>query len=192
MVEEDAITEVLNVTNNILVEWHNKALIIAPEETKEILSSAQINWMRSLTDELIKYAKDSGSDFSDGKLILANTTLGSMVENWLKYFFAVYFKDYVGTDTNIHKKYNKKTKKHQLIFPENLSLEKLRQLAKITWVSSEISDFIRDIQSKRNLIHSFNGESSTLGNTKEFYANFILYNQFLKEINDRLPDVDYL
>lgn len=189
MNKQETTDDVLAVTENILNDWHNKALFAAPNEAKDILSSVNVKWMKSLTNELVAFAKESDKDFSDGKLILANAALGAMVENWLKYFFAVYFDDYKETDSKIHRRPNDDGS-YELYFPENLTLERLKQLAKITWVSKEISDFISTVQHRRNLIHSFNKDISLLGNTKDFYENFELYDVLLNDLQSRLPALE--
>ena len=68
--------------------------------------------MSELTDTL-KIWIDKGSTMTEGELILARTNMGALVESWIKFFYCVYYEDYM----KIPLTQNKKGKTITLVFP---------------------------------------------------------------------------
>lgn len=80
-------------TGNMAVLWKNSRGI-APDTVADKLDDAMLSWMVELTDTL-KIWIDKGIFMTDGELILARTNMGALVESWLKFFYCVYYEDYI-------------------------------------------------------------------------------------------------
>ncbi|MFQ9320731.1 MAG: hypothetical protein ACLR3E_01535 [Enterococcus durans] len=179
-------------TNFIIETWHTKGIEIASIQTRKILEQAKVEWLSSLTDDLIEYIclAEKGRKLSSGKLIIANTILGSLVESWLKYFYSVYYAAYEKEDSEINKK--KKNGKTSLILPNLLSLERLKQFGNShVWTENEFEDFFETVQKRRNIIHSFNTPKVTLGDEHDFLKLIKEYEKFLENLVVRLPDIEF-
>lgn len=191
-VMEKLAVDIKEVTNSVLVIWAAEAVRKAPAEVQSILGQAKLDWLISLTEELNEiYNQSKRETMSEGKLIIANTVLGSLVEGWLRFFYSVYLQDYEEQDTKINKQYNLKEKKVNLIAPNELSYERLKQFTLQIWQDETINNFIENAQHKRNIIHSFNEPKHELGNQKDFEKNMITFSRLIKSIENSMPSLDY-
>lgn len=67
---------------------------IAPQSVSEKLDKAMLDWNLELTEALSIWI-DKGLSMTTGELILARVNLGNIVEFWLKFFYSVYYEDYL-------------------------------------------------------------------------------------------------
>lgn len=179
--------EVINITKNILNDWVKENLPTASKETQDIIEQAKLDWIIDLTNQLfiIYGLKD---EITEGRLIILNTILGSLIESWLKFFYSVYYENYMNEDTSINKKCN--DEEIITIAPNELYLEKLKQFSAQVF-DTRINNLISSIQSKRNMIHSFNEPKSTIGSINDFESNLAGYVNLLKSIETRLPHIEW-
>lgn len=155
----------------------------APQNVAELLNVAKFDWLIDLTKCMEIWVK-TNIFMNDGELLLARANLGSLVEGWLKLFYCVYFNDYVNDS-------KKKTgKNNELITPNNLKFEYLRQFSagKLWDKNSEWDKWVLSIQQKRNAIHSFNDRE--IGTTAEFIIDVRKYLQFINNVDLKLPYPD--
>jgi hypothetical protein len=154
----------------------------APDEAADLMSKSRLD-RQVLLSECLKLWFDSDS-IDDGKLILAWTNLGCLVEGNLKLFLSVYFSDY---KEDIHAIKNRKGK---LIEPDSLALEKLKLFFKNKNIlSKKWIDFISVVQKRRNAIHAF--KDRDIGDFEELKKYVELYNEFIRDFNLPYPDDIY-
>lgn len=157
--------------------WENSSKGWAPASAANKLSAARLDWLSELTD-CLEIWEDKGLLLTNGELLLACANLGALVEGWLKLFYCVYYEDYLK---------NPLTQKGQLIEPNDMSFEKLKQFSrgKLWDPSSDWDNWIDKIQKKRNAIHAFN--SRDIETAIEFLDDLSKYDEFIDEVDGRLP-----
>lgn len=130
----------------------------APDNSTKLLTVAKFDWLLSLTKCLDIWITKN-IFMTTGELLIARTNLGSLVEGWLKIFYCIYYNDYLNDA-------KKKLKKNgQIVTPNNLSFEELRQFS-IGKLWEKNNKWVLSIQQKRNAIHSVNDRD--IGNIDEF------------------------
>lgn len=82
-----------NITNSQALIW-KKTHGIAPDKVGIKMDAAMLKWLVELTDCLNIWI-EKGLQMTEGELILARTNLGAIVESWLKFFYSVYYEDYL-------------------------------------------------------------------------------------------------
>ncbi|MBP2132630.1 hypothetical protein J2128_000551 [Methanomicrobium sp. W14] len=123
---------------------------------------------------------ESSVDENNGRLILAWVNLGSLVEGTMKLFLSVWYEDYKKDIDAIRHK-------GDLIDPDSLSLDKLREFfKKKIWVKDgdDWDTWILKIQRRRNAIHAY--KNRDIGTFEEFYYDVRVYLKFLLRINNQL------
>ena len=140
----------------LTIQTNNTALIwkdvhgIAPDNAAKKLDIAMLDWQSELTKTL-KIWIDKGLNMTVGELILARANLGAVVESWLRFFYCVFYDDYINQPM--------KNKKGQILEPEkDMRFEDLKKFSTgILWDDVNSKDYIwvDSIQKKRNAIHSF-------------------------------------
>ena len=141
-----------------------------------------LDWMVELTNCLSIWI-DKGEDMTVGELILARTNLGALVESWLKFFYCVFYIDYL--------KDAKPNSKGKIIEPENMKLEKLKEFSNgKLWDDKSSKEYIwvDKIQSMRNSIHIFNYRD--IGSNQEFMNDLEEYYSFVDNILSHFPPVE--
>ena len=58
------------------------------------MDAAMLDWIHEMT-KCLRIWYEKGVLMSDGKLILARVNMGALVESWLKFFYCVYYDDYL-------------------------------------------------------------------------------------------------
>jgi len=165
--------------NSQLAKFWSKSHGWAPVEAADLMSKSRLDRQVDLSKCLKLWFESDNLD--DGKLILAWTNLGCLVEGNLKLFLSVYFNDY---KEDIHAIKNRKGK---LIEPDSLALEKLKQFFdKKNLLTKKWLDFIAVIQSRRNAIHAF--KDRDIGDFEELKKYVELYNEFIRDFNLPYPD----
>lgn len=173
------IKNIINLTKRMVSFW-SAAEGWAPLNAAHLMSKSRLDRQLSLTMSLEHWVqKDS---LTDGELILAWANLGALVEGYLKLFLAVYLEDYK-TDIDRWKNH-----KGEIIFPDTLALEKLRQFFIKKSILNQWHSFINHVQKRRNAIHAF--KDRDIGNFEEFHKSVDDYLDFIIDLNDLLPYPD--
>lgn len=177
--------EVLQIqTSNMALVWE-KSRGIAPDSVADKLDSAMLIWMSELTDTL-KIWIDKGSTMTDGELILARTNMGALVESWLKFFYCVYYEEYMKKPLT-----KKKKGKTVAVEPNNMKFEDLKKFSKgILWDddTDPLYVWVDKIQHYRNAVHAFNYRN--IGNAIEFMADMEEFYKYVNYILDHLPPIE--
>lgn len=156
----------------------------APIEAAQLLSKSRLDWQISLTKSLKIWLIEPPSEEKDGRLIMAWSNLGSLVEGTMKLFLSVWYTSYKNDVDAIKKK-------GDLIDPDSLQLEQMRQyFRKSIWRKGDDDwdAWILKIQQRRNAVHAF--KNRDIGTFDEFYGDLERYLKFLHYINNRLPYPD--
>jgi len=93
MAKRDRYDVLVILTNNATLIW-KEARGIAPNSVADKLDDAMLEWQSELTKTL-KIWIDKGLTMTTGELILACANLGAVVESWLKFFYCIYYENYV-------------------------------------------------------------------------------------------------
>ena len=176
----------------LTIQTYNTALIwkdvhgIAPDNAAKKLDIAMLDWQSELTKTL-KIWIDKGLDMTVGELILARANLGAVVESWLRFFYCVFYDDYINQPM--------KNKKGQILEPENdMRFEDLKKFSTgILWDDEKSKDYlwVDSIQKKRNAIHSFTYKD--IGTPLDFLLDVDYLCEFVDMILTHLPPVeDYI
>ena len=92
-------------TNRIMDLWKNSRGF-APVDTAYKLEKAMLDLHFEMTKSLGIWIK-KGLSMTKGELVLARVNIGAIVESWLKFFYCIYYHDYIesykekGNDYNI-------------------------------------------------------------------------------------------
>lgn len=168
-------------TRNECLVWTEYSYMTSPSTSKKF-EQAVLKWLFELTESL-KIWIDKGEKLTDGELILAWTNLGSIIECWLKFFFCVYYEEYVKAPmyaTNSGKKIEPENAKFDFLIKSNIG---------ILWESVEDHEYqwIRKIQQYRNAIHAF--KKRKLGTPKEFLQSIKKLETFVYHILGFFPPI---
>ena len=176
----------------LTIQTNNTALIwkdvhgIAPDNAAKKLDIAMLDWQSELTKTL-KIWIDKGLDMTVGELILARANLGAVVESWLRFFYCVFYDDYINQPM--------KNKKGQILEPEkDMRFEDLKKFSTGILCDDEKSKdyiWVDSIQKKRNAIHSFTYKD--IGTPLDFLLDVDYLCEFVDMILNHLPPVeDYI
>ena len=172
----------LRQTQNVSLIWKD-VHGIAPNNAASKLDIAMLDWQNELTKTLSIWI-DKGLQMTDGELILARANLGAIVESWLRFFYCVYYDDYV--------KNSMKTKQGKFLEPEkDMRFEDLKNFSTgILWDDTKSKDYIRidDIQHKRNAIHSFTYKD--IGTPIDFLLDVDFLCEFVDKLLNHLPPIE--
>ncbi|MBW9171198.1 hypothetical protein K2F43_08240 [Clostridium estertheticum] len=175
-----SINEIKAKTRKVMSEWKD-VFGFAPDTAANKLYDARLDWIIELTDCLEIWSK-KGVFLTEGELLLARANLGAVTEGWLKFFYCVYYEDYI--------KNPKKDTKGNIREPNELSFELLKQSSRtILWETNDDWDlWVGSVQSKRNAIHAFNDKE--IGTPILFMEDLDKLMEFIKLICGRLPDIE--
>lgn len=169
-------------TNNVSLLWKN-VRGIAPDNAAKKLDIAMLDWQSELTKTL-KIWIDKGLDMTVGELILARANLGAVVESWLRFFYCVFYDDYINQPMV--------NKKGKVLEPEkDMRFEDLKNFSTgVLWDDDKSSDnlWVDSIQHKRNAIHSFTYKD--IGTPADFLLDVDRLCEFVDMILNHLPPVE--
>ena len=157
--------QLCEITHSTEKMWNN-ARGFAPDSVADKLDVAMLHWLTELTDAL-KIWIDIGLDMTDGELILARTNLGAIVEFWLRFFYCVYYEDYIKDPILDHQ--------GKMREPNKETFEELKKFSNgRLWHDNATRDykFVDEIQHRRNSIHAF--EFKNIGIPKDFLKDIEL------------------
>ena len=175
--------EVLMIqTKNISLIWKDVHGIASCDVANK-LDIAMLDWQYELTESL-KIWIDKGLKMTTGELILARANLGAVVESWLRFFYCVFYDDYM--------KQPKVNKKGHVLEPEkDLRFEDLKTFSTgILWDDENSDDYkwVDSVQKKRNAIHSFTYKD--IGTPLDFLHDVCYLCKFVDMILNHLPPVE--
>ncbi|MGE7662654.1 hypothetical protein ACQKL6_13285 [Peribacillus sp. NPDC097197] len=175
-----AIDEIVDIYRDHQYFWGNAAGW-APEEAEKILTRSRLDWLHALSESLFTWTEVyRTSTDSEGKLILAWTNLGAVLEGGIKLFLSVHVKHYQNSQHHYLDSNGK------LIEPDVLTLEKLKVfLQKEKIFAPKWYPFILMVQQRRNAIHAY--KHRDIGNWTEFYESIKKLSVFTQEIKNQLP-----
>lgn len=169
------------ITSDTEIIW-KKSRGIAPDSVANKMDEAMLYWMTELTSTLSIWM-DKNVTLTDGELILARTNLGALVECWLKFFYCVYYEDYL--------KIPKRNKKDKIIEPNKMTFNDLKTFSLgILWEDIADSNYlwVEKIQYQRNAIHAFNYRD--IGTPIEFMDDVDKLCEFVDFLRMRLPSIE--
>ena len=167
-------------TSNTAIMW-KESRGVAPDSVADKMDDAMLSWMSELTDTL-KIWIDKGIFMTDGELILARTNMGALVESWLKFFYCVFYEDYIK---------NPKTVKGKMVEPNNMKFEDLKNFSNgILWDDNKSAMYIwvDKIQHYRNAVHAFNYRD--IGTAAEFMSDMNEFYKYVDHILNRIPPLE--
>lgn len=175
-----AINEIVEIYRDHQYFWGNAAGW-APEEAEKILTRSRLDWLHALSESLFTWTEVyRTSTDNEGKLILAWTNLGALLEGGIKLFLSVHVNQYQNSQHRFQ------DQKGNLIEPDVLPLEKLKVfLQKENIFEKKWFPFISLVQQRRNAIHAY--KHREIGNWTEFYESIKKLRTFTQEIKGRLP-----
>ena len=187
---DETAKRIIRLTEGLTDFWTNPKSW-APIEATELLTKSRLDWQVSIAKQLNLFLDVSKKE--SGLLILAWTTLGSLLEGSLKLFLSVHCKEFK-MKSLIQKKDGKQAGPDELVL-ENLRIffanhvfpadakKQWKDQGEINWIS-----WISKIQFKRNAIHAF--KERDIGSMEEFHSELQNYLIFLRKINNGLPYPD--
>ncbi|WP_041917333.1 hypothetical protein [Desulfitobacterium dehalogenans] len=169
--------------NYSLRDFWSSAKGWAPPEAADLLTRSRLDWQVSLSHCLNLWLEETVSEEADGRLILAWSNLGSLVEGTMKLLLSVFYKDYLNDVEQVKKR-------GKLVEPDQLELEQMRQFFnKRIWKPEDSWDeWILHIQWRRNAIHAF--KDREIGSFDEYRNDLRMYLKFMRYVNFRLPYPD--
>lgn len=172
------IDDICKLTRKTMTEWEN-AFGYAPYSAACKIDEAMLTWIIQLTD-CLKIWTGKGATMTDGELILAKTNLGALIENWLKFFYCVYYEDYLRNPLTKNNGY--------IVEPNNMRFEQLKIFSRgRLWEQGHSWDiWVEKMQQHRNAIHAFNFRD--IGTSIDFLKNVDEFYSFIELIDKRLPD----
>ena len=154
----------------------------APDSAADLLSAARLDWQIELARTLRIWIEEPPPGEEQARLILGWANLGALVEGALKLLLAVYIENYeVDADA-------KRKRSGDLVLPDVLRFEDLRQFYAAADLLSEWHGWIETVQQRRNAIHAF--KERDLGTHEEFREAVRQYLEFLRDLNGQLPYPD--
>lgn len=153
----------------------------APPRAAEMLASARLDWLVSLSRALRHRIAEVASSNEPAALIVAWAHLRSLVEGNLKLYLAVFIEDY-------YKDSAAQRRRGEIVPPDELTLERIRKFLKEADLLVEHQAFIATVQSRGNAIHSFS--TRDLGTPEEYLHHVELFLDFLADLQSSLPMPD--
>jgi len=150
-----------------------------PAGAQRILSTARLDWQVELSRSLRLWVRRPLEAERNAALVLGWANLGSLVEGSLKLIVAVW------TDQYLKDTHAKRDRKGNVVPPDLLLLEDLKQFVVKRRLVSNWHGWIGHVQGRRNAIHSF--KNRDLGTHSEFQKAVKTYLAFLRDVNDHLP-----
>lgn len=174
--EVEQLYEIKSFTRKVVLDWKNHKGW-APKSASLRLDKAMFDWIIELTDCLSIW-ESKGDQLTDGELILAYTNLGSLVENWLKLFYCIHYKDY---------QKNPILKGNKTVEPGKTMLQQLKEfsIGKLWEKGDHWYIWVEKIQQRRNSIHAFNYRN--IGDSQDFFEDLKKYKTFIEFVNNRFP-----
>ncbi len=175
-------------TNNIMFLW-KKTRGFAPTKTADKLDNAMLELHCEMTRTL-KIWIDKGLSMTNGELVLARANIGAVVESWLKFFYCVYYEDYLHTYNSDDPDSKVISKKGEMIQPDVLSFDRLKNFSvnKLWPKKSSKYKWVEKIQQRRNAIHYFSPRN--IGTPQEFLDDVETLLVFVNDIENQLPPIE--
>ncbi|MEX2217219.1 MAG: hypothetical protein WD749_00540 [Phycisphaerales bacterium] len=154
----------------------------APRTAADMLAKSRLDRHVALSLTLKLWVRfDTGPD-EEGRLILAWTNLGALLEGSFKTLLAVYLEDYRRSARPI--------RRHgKVIDPDEATLDGLLTFLRAeVWSPTSAANWgpwAQRVQQRRNAVHAF--RERDLGTFAEFYGDVVTYDEFLQNMELGLP-----
>jgi len=178
---DEVVSRIITLNDGLRHFWSKMEEGWAPIEAAQLLSRSRLDWQVSLSRCLKNWLQEGQVDERDGRLILAWTNLGSLVEGTMKLCLSVWYVDYKKDVLALKRNGN-------VIDPDILELEKMRIFFRERfWKEKNVQwdSWILHIQQRRNAVHAF--KNRDIGTLDEFYDDVRKYLEFLRYTNEKLP-----
>lgn len=148
-----------------------------PKEAAVLLARSRLDLQVFLSETLFLWLDPTDHP---GRIRLAWANIGALTEGSLKWFLAIFYKDYLA-DPDSPKRNNSPAP------PDDLKLEQLKQFfaKRIKHIYDDHRVFIDRVQFRRNGIHSF--KHRDIGTQEEVLDGIKDYHDFLLEIDSIVP-----
>ena len=197
--DEETMERIIHLTEELTDFWKSSNGW-APIKGADLMTKSRLDWQASLARTL-RFFKCDTAQKEEGVLILAWTTLGSLVEGVMKLFLSVWYDEYEYTiNKTILKGF--KDDKGDLIEPDGLMLEKLRLFFDKEVYPSDIQkiwkkegrlnvvEWVKKILYKLNAIHAY--KHRDIETFKEFFSDLKNFLIFMRRLTDTFPYPDDL
>jgi hypothetical protein len=182
-----AIDEIIRLNTHIAEFW-SRADGWAPADAAELLSRARFDRQVSLSRTLRLWQPPTDAAESDGRLILAWTNLGALVEGTLKWFLCVFEHDYAKSPLV---KRRGPTAGEPLEPDEPMLGELIDFYAEQVWTESERdawTAWLDMVRTQRNAIHAY--QHRDVGDWADFDRAVQRYRDLLLGLEGRAPYPD--
>jgi hypothetical protein len=173
------VNTIIDKNRGIALFW-SKAHGWAPKEAADLLAQSRLDLQVAFSETLFLWLDPTDHP---GRIRLAWVNIGALLEGSLKWFLAIFYKDYV-SDPASPRQDNK------LIPPDELKFERLKQFfaKRIQHVYDDHRLFIERTQFRRNGIHSF--KHRDIGTQDEVLDGIRSYHDLLLDIDSIVPYPD--
>jgi hypothetical protein len=161
----------------------------APSSAATLLGKSRLDWQASLSASLRLWVRESNNALTPAELILGWVNLGSLIEGTLKTFLSVFYEDFNADIEAIKKAGAYDFKKNQIIEPDGIKLEALRQYFKSKFLlETDGLELIDLVQKRRNAVHAF--QDKPIGNNYELHNSIRRYLVLLRYVHGHFPYPD--
>lgn len=176
------VDEVIRHNRQIADFWRDGARGWAPNKAADLLSGACLDNLGSLSTTLHMWLDDPGTGAeSRGRLILAWTNLGALVEGTLTWFLCVWEDAY--SQSPLAARSGRPLEADELLFAELC-----RYYSVHVWVDSEKhgwDSWLNRVRHRRNCIHALGKQD--VGTWEEFWTDVVVYRDMVQELDSRVP-----
>lgn len=180
----DAVDDIIRINTHIANFW-SQAAGWAPPDAAELLCRSRLDRQVSLSLTLHLWRAPIDAAESDGRLILAWTNLGALVEGTLKWFLCVFNDDYARSPL---RKRRGSAAGVPLEPDEPMLGELVDYCAEHVWIDSERDEWtawLNSIRTQRNAIHAY--QHRHVGGWAEFEKAVQRYLDLLLQLDGRAP-----
>lgn len=184
-------TDVTTVIDKIITRneticrfWTTHSCGWAHKEAVELLEASRMDRLVSLSHSLHLWTQPCSDEDREGRLILAWTNLGILVEGSMTWFLCAWEDSYSQTPMQTKQGFDLK--------PNRLRFEELcRYFREHVWIpaqTAEWDDWLTMVRDRRNAVHAFNHRE--IGTLSDWAEAVIRYHGFIDELDSqvRYPD----
>lgn len=177
---EQAVADIVQLNERIRRLWSDGGW--APPDAARLLARARLDRQVSLSHTLRLWLAEPDAHDAEGRLILAWTNLGTLVEGTMKWFLCVFEHNYA-PDRVV-------TQQGRELEPDELWFLRLCYFFRDhVWMSEEADRWFSwcdKVRRRRNAVHAY--EDRDLGTWEEFYRDIERYRDFVQDLEERVPD----
>ena len=188
---EGVIDHIIWINETVISAWKTHSGW-APPVAARMLDKSRLDWVESLGHTLRIWVEKPSPKEHDGRLILAWTNLGCLVEGTIKFFLSVYAQSYERevialAQDELRSLASKSGQPKEL---DSLTFQGLREFLVKRVLASDVREWdtwLQHIQERRNAIHAY--KHREIGSFDEFWNDVRIYVRFLEQLTGQLPDL---